>query len=292
MLALAMALSSALAWGAGDFVGGMAAKRLAMPLLLLGTAFGGTLFAALLVAASGQPVPPSADLALGAVAGLAGLVALGAFYRALAIGTMSIVAPVTASGTAIPVAVGVAGGDPAGWLTISGFMLTIAGVMLASREHQETGAGAAGPRPSTDDHRRSIVLAIVAAIGFGCIFVLIKRAGQSSELWPMLSLKGTSFVTMALIVGGIAAIGRAPATWPSVHDWRAPLFVGALDVTAGSTYAYAATHGPLSVAAVVASLFPVVTVLLAHRVLGERLVRSQRAGVVMAIAGVAVLAAA
>lgn len=292
MLALAMALSSALAWGTGDFVGGMAAKRFAMPLLLLGTSLGGTLFAALLVAVSGQPVPPGGDLALGALGGMAGLLALGAFYRALAIGTMSIVAPISASGTAIPVAVGIAGGDPTGPLTIAGFVLTIGGVMLASREQQETGTGARAGRPSREDHRRSVLLACVAAVGFGCLYVLIQRASHSSELWPVLSLKGTSLLVMALVVAGAARAGRLPATRFPAREWNAPLAVGVLDVTANSTYAYASTHGPLSATAVVASLFPVVTVLLAHRLLGERLARSQQVGVALALAGVALLAAA
>lgn len=295
MFAIAMALGSALAWGTADFIGGMAAKRTALPLVLLGTSIGGTLFAALLVVISGQDPPPIGDLAIGAGAGLAGLAALSAFYTALAIGKMSIVAPISASGTVIPVAVGIADGDAVSALTVSGFVLTIGGVMLASRE-QQLPAGSPGEatvkRAGRTDHQRSIPLAIAAAVGFGLIFVLIERASHSSEFWPVLSLKATSMTVMAVLLAVAALNGRLPAARPVAVRWTPLLVVGGLDVTANSSYAFASTHGPLSVTAVLASMFPVVTVLLAHQILGERLISVQKAGVAMALAGAAVLAAA
>lgn len=295
MFAIAMSLGSALAWGTADFIGGMAAKRTALPLVLLGTSIGGTLFAALLVVVSGQEPPPVGDLALGAGAGLAGLAALSAFYTALAIGKMSVVAPISASGTAIPVAVGIADGDPVSALTVTGFVLTISGVMLASREQQkQPGATdeAAPARAGRTDHQRSIPLAVAAGAGFGLIFVLIQRASHSSELWPVLSLKATSTTVMAVLLAVAVLRGRLPAARPTAVRWTPLLVVGVLDVTANSSYAYAATHGPLSVTAVLASMFPVVTVLLAHQILGERLITAQKAGVAMALGGAALLAAA
>lgn len=290
-----MALTSAASWGTADFFGGITARRFAMPMLLLGTSVGGVVFAALLVAASGEAAPPAEDLATAAVAGLSGLLALGAFYRALAIGRMSIVAPISASGTAIPVAVGIADGDPVTAITVTGFILTIGGVMLASREQQETGASVTAPieiDSRLSDHRRSVLLAMVAAIGFGVVFVLIARSSHDSLMWPALALKGTSLIVMTLLVGGLAISGRMPDAVPAGVQWGVPLMVGSLDVIANATYAYASTHGPLSVTAVLASMFPVVTVILAHRVLGERLIRVQKAGVVLALCGVVVLAVA
>ncbi|MFY9469696.1 MAG: DMT family transporter [Solirubrobacterales bacterium] len=286
MIAIAMALASAVSWGIADFLGGMQARRFAVPIVLLGSSVGGALFALVALLVSGQKMPAAGELLLGSLAGVVGLVALGAFYRALAIGTMSIVAPVSASGTAIPVAVGIADGDPVRLLTALGFALTIGGVMLASREQQETGARA------SSDHRASIVLAGVAAVGFGCIFVLIERASQSSELWPLLALKLTSLACIAALLALMALRGKTAIRWPAGISWAAPLAVGVLDVTANATYAYASTHGPLSVSAVLASMFPVVTVLLAHRVLGERIVAAQKAGVAIALTGVVLLASA
>lgn len=295
MLAIAMALTSALSWGTADFFGGISARRFAMPMVLLGTSVGGVLFAALLVAGSGESAPPAEDLAIGATAGLSGLLALGAFYRALAIGRMSIVAPISASGTAIPVAVGIADGDPVSLLTATGFVMTIGGVMLASREQQEEDPS---HRPPTEvdsrlnDHQRSIALALVAAVGFGVVFVLIERASQDSLMWPALALKGTSLAAMTVLVAGLAMARRLPEAVPAGGQWGVLLMVGSLDVIANATYAYAATNGTLSVTAVLASMFPVVTVILAHQLLGERLVPIQKAGVVMALTGVVLLAAA
>lgn len=297
MLALAMALISSAAWGTADFIGGMAARRISLSMVLLGTSIGGGAFAALVVAVSGQPPPPVLDLALGAAAGLAGLAGLAAFYRALAIGKMSVVAPISATGTAIPVSVGIAGGDPVGALMVSGFVLTIGGVMLASREQQvdlgaETDPGADAGIARASDERRSIPLALAAAVGFGLVYVLIARAGESSELWPVLMVKSTAALVMAAVVAVAVARGRSAGARPRGAQWTPLIVVGLLDVTAISTYAYASTHGPLSVTAVLASLFPVVTVLLAHRILGERLILVQRAGVAMALVGVVLLAAA
>lgn len=296
MLAIFMALAAAVSWGTGDFFGGTSARRFAMPLVLLGTSIGGVVFAALLVLASGEHAPPVRDLAIAAVAGLSGLLALGAFYRALAIGRMSIVAPISASGTAIPVAVGIADGDPVNALTATGFVVTIAGVMLASREQQEQVEGAPPPPIEADsrltEHQRSIALALIAAVGFGVVFVLIERASHDSLMWPALTLKATSFVVMATIVGGLALARRMPAAVPAGAQWGILLMVGSLDVTANATYAYASTHGALSVTAVLASMFPVVTVILAHQLLGERLIALQKAGVAMALCGVVLLAAA
>lgn len=295
MLAIAMALASALSWGTGDFYGGISARRFAMPMVLLGTATGGTLFAAVAVLVSNDAVPPGEDLLLGVVAGFTGLLALGAFYRALAIGRMSIVAPISATGTAIPVAVGIADGDPVTVLTATGFLLAIGGVMLASREQQEQPEDPPPPvevDSRLNDHQQSIVLSLVAAIGFGTIFVLIERASHDSIIWPALALKATSLTAMLVVVGALAVLRRLPTAVPAGAQWGIPLMVGSLDVTANLTYAYASTHGALSVTAVLASMFPVVTVLLAHQLLGERLIRLQKVGVAAALTGVVLLAVA
>ncbi|MFY9487801.1 MAG: DMT family transporter [Solirubrobacterales bacterium] len=286
MLALALALGTSISWGIADFIGGVQAKKYAVLIVLLGSSSGGMLLAAVMLAVSGQDMPPTQDLALGALAGVLGLIALAAFYRALAIGTMSIVAPISASGTAIPVAVGIADGDPVGLLTATGFLLTIGGVMLASREPREEGV------EQSEDHRTSVLLAGVAAIGFGCIFVLIERASHDSELWPVLSLKVTSLVVVAIVLALLSLSGRSYEPWPVGMLWLAPMAAGFLDVTANVMYAYATANGALSVVAVLASMFPVVTVLLAHRVLGERIVRMQKLGVALALSGVVVLALA
>lgn len=285
MLSIALALASALAWGAGDFLGGMQSRRFAVPLVLVGTSLGGLLLALTMVLVSGQEIPPNRDLALGAIAGVVGLIALGAFYRALAIGTMSIVAPISASGTAIPVLWGVANGDELNALAYAGLIAVVIGVMLASREQDE----AAGGLPSADGHRESVLLALVAAVGFGSIYVFIAEASNVSELWPLVLLKATSLLAIGLFVA--AAWRRIPGRRPSGRLWLPLLLIGTFDVTANATYAFATQEGPIAIAAVIASMFPITTVLLAHRFLGERIARVQQVGVAIALIGVVILAA-
>ena len=129
------------------------------------------------------------DMWLGAIAGFISIFALAAFYRALEIGTMSIVAPISATGTAIPVFFGIASGDDITLLAAIGLVITVTGVMLASREQDEA---AAASSVSDADHRTSILLAIVAAVGFGTIFVLIAEASTENIFWPAVALKGTT----------------------------------------------------------------------------------------------------
>lgn len=284
MLSIALALASAIAWGAGDFLGGLNTKRFAVPLVLVGTSLGGLLFAFLMAFASGQEVPPNSDLLLGAASGVIGLVALGAFYKALAIGTMSIVAPVSASGTSIPVVWGLANGESLSALAYAGLVAVVIGVMIASREQDAAAEG----QPIAINHRASILLALVAAAGFGTIFVLIAEASTVSEFWPIVSLKATSLVVISIVVA--AAWSKIPGERPAGRLILPLMLVGVLDVTANATYAFATSEGPIAIASVVASMFPITTVILAHLILGERIARAQKVGVAMALLGVIVLA--
>lgn len=284
MLSIALALASAISWGTGDFLGGLKSKRFAVPLVLVGTSTGGVLLALTLSLASGQEIPPNDDLLLGAISGVIGLVALGAFYKALAIGTMSIVAPVSASGTAIPVIWGIAGGESLSALAYGGLVAVVVGVMIASREQDAAHEG----QPVAINHRASIILALVAAAGFGAIYVLIAESAGVSELWPIVALKGTSLLFVGVLV--LVAGSRISGERPSGNAWLPLLIVGMLDVTANATYAFATKEGPVAVSAVVASMFPITTVILAHIFLGERIARSQKAGVALALTGVVVLA--
>jgi drug/metabolite transporter (DMT)-like permease len=279
-----MALVSALSWGSADFIGGLTSRRFAVPIVLLGAGAGGMLFSGALLLTTQQSVPPADDLWLGALAGFISIFALAAFYRALAIGTMSIVAPISATGSSIPVVVGIADGDEISLLAAIGLVLTVGGVMLASREQDaaETGSDAAV------NHRDSILLAVCAAIGFGTIFVLIERASAESLIWPSFAIKVTSFAIVAIAL--LFSYKRVPKPWPQGTQWGPFAVVGSLDVAANITFAYASTHGPLSITAVVASMFPVTTVLLAYRFLGERIATVQKIGVVSALIGLVLLA--
>jgi drug/metabolite transporter (DMT)-like permease len=289
MLGIGFALSAALSWGTGDFLGGLAARRFALIWVLLGSAFGGLLLAGTATLISGDSVPPTSDFVLAGFAGLAGLVALAAFYKALAIGTMSIVAPITATGSSIPVLWGVIGrGETLSLFAVFAIVVAVSGVILASREQDL--AGTTGVDPKT--HRESILLAIVAAIGFGTIFTLIAEAGEESIYWPAMVLKAVTLLSVLVV---ISLSGKRRETWgerPRGKWWLFPIAIGFFDVGANITFAASTHHGALAITSVVSSLYPVTTVILAFAFLHERLAVSQRLGVVLALAGVAMLAAA
>jgi uncharacterized membrane protein len=246
--------------------------------VLLGQqALGVPLVGAVLLA-TGEGPPGGEAIALSLAAGLAGAVALGAFYRALAVGTMSVVAPIGATGVALPVVLGIATGEAPGAVQAAGLAAAGAGIVLASRQAADPAAGPAS--------RSAIGLALLAALGFGTFFVLSDPAADASVPWLLLLARLAAVPAIALVVvrgSGWVAPGRA--------GWRAIALVGVLDLSATALYAVAQTKGLLAVVPVVASLYPVTTVLLARAVLGERLARVQAAGVGLAFAGVALVAA-
>jgi drug/metabolite transporter (DMT)-like permease len=209
-------------------------------------------------------------------AGVAGALALGALYKALALGPMSVVAPISASGAALPVVVGFATGAVPGTVGVLGLVVTFAGVVLAAREPARDGERS-GPRGP--------LLALVAALGFGLYYLCSEDAAEESVAYLLLLGRLAALPLIAVAV----AVQRAVAPVPP-RLVVAILAVGALDLAATGLYGLAATEGLLAVVAVIASLYPVATVLLARAVLGERLAVSQQAGVALAFSGVALLA--
>jgi drug/metabolite transporter (DMT)-like permease len=209
-------------------------------------------------------------------------VGIGALYRGMAVGVVSIVAPISATGAALPVAFGVLRGERATLAQAVGIGLAPIGIVLASRSanstHDALGRAAVA---------RGVGLAILAALGFGVFFIVLHEASTTDVLWAgaVQCLAGVCFV--GLLVVGLrrsVAIGLRRAPRIAV--------VGVLDTTATVLYAAASTMGLVSVAAVLASLYPVVTVTLARLILHEHLTLLQAAGVICALAGVALIAMA
>jgi len=238
----------------------------------------GAAIATAVILAAGEGAPNDRAIVFSVLAGIAGAIALGAFYRALAVGTMSIVAPISASGVTLPVAVGIAGGDRPSALQAAGLAVTVLGVLLASREVHE------GEAP--EGARRSIGLALIAAVGFGAYFSLSDQAADESVLWLVLIARIAAIAVLTPIV-----LAARTSLRLSPRDGRALVFVGAVDLAATGLYGLANTEGLLSIVAVVGALYPVATVLLARFVLHERLRGAQTAGVVLAFTGVAAVAA-
>ena len=279
MAAVALALGASLAWGVSDFYAGLQSRRLPLLTVLAVSQGVGLAVIALIVAARGHGPPSAGPLALAAGSALAGLGGLAAFYRGLAVGAMSVVAPVSATAAAIPVAYGLATGDRPTALQAAGMASALVGVILASREEDpERGRGtrlAAG-----------FGLALIAALGFGTFFVAIGRASDHGPLWAIFANRVAGVALLWTLVGL-----RRPKLGLGRGSGGPLAAIGCLDMGANAGYALATTQGLVSLVAVLASLYPAVVIALAHLVLGERIRPSQRVGVAAALAGGAMIAA-
>ncbi|MBJ7331737.1 MAG: DMT family transporter, partial [Solirubrobacteraceae bacterium] len=281
LTAIGLALLSSIFWGASDFLGGLKSRSFAVPVVLLVTYTTSLILTGIGVVLVGDPFP-GGHAFYGFAAGLCGIAGLGCFYRALARGTMSIVAPISATGVALPVIVGLVQGDEPGPMASAGLVLAVVGVILASRES----APEDGVQPEAG--RGEIIgLSLAAGLGFGAYFTFADLASEASVSWALFLSRAISApVLLAIVVAGVgvAAVPRtAPALLPLVA-------VGVLDLMANTFFNIASTKGDLSGVAVAAALYPVVTVLLAALVLHERVRGSQAVGVIAALTGVVMIA--
>ena len=278
MLAVLLGLAAGLSWGVSDFMGGLKARTidlLAVMVLSQGT---GLVLVALIVAARGNGAPGGDELIYASVSGISGALGLAAFYRGLAVGAMAVVAPISATGAAIPVVAGLVSGERPGAAQTAGIALAIVGVVLASREAREEGRPA---RVAT-----GVGLALLAACGFGGFFVLMDAASEHDVFWAILINRITGVSGLL----GLALMLRRRLGMPP-REVAALALIGTMDIAANTFYALGSTEGLISVVAVLASLYPVVTVILARFVLHERVHASQRAGIAAALIGVALISA-
>lgn len=277
MVAAALALAASLTWGIADFLGGLTSRKVAVLTVMALSQPVGLVALGLAVAARGDG-PGGRGVLWAVPAALLGTVGLAAFYRGMAIGTISVVAPIAAVGAAIPIAVGIGLGDPVSVLQVAGFGLAIGGVALASRE------------PSEELGRARLAAGApwgaLAAVGFGGYFVPMHEASEADVLWAALALRTTSAGLLVLAV----AVAR-----PSLRVARAGavaiVVIGLFDSSANLLFAAAASQGLVSVVSVLASLYPVVTVALAWLYLRERIGAAQGIGVAAALAGVGLVTA-
>ena len=278
MVPVLLSLAASSCWGMADFLGGLQSKRVPVAIVLVVVEGTGLVGVLAIIAVTGEPFPGTRAVLLALVAGVGGVIALGCFYRALSIGTMSIVAPISATGVALPVVVGIATGDRLSTIVAAGLAVTVIGVVLASREHHDDAERAAAGR-------LSVALALVAAVGFGSYFVLSDAAADDSVLW-LLAL--SRIIPVPALAALVWARGMRP---PPARTASIRVAAGTLDCGATALYGVANTKGALSIVSVVGSLYPVMTLILARAVLGERIRPVQQAGVAAALAGVAMIAA-
>ncbi len=280
MAPLIISLASAASWGISDFLGGQQTRRIPVLGVLAISQPAGLLLILALIPLIGADHISADKLAIAALAGAASLGGLAAFYSAMAMGTVSVVAPIAALGVVVPVVFGLARGDSPGAIQLAGLVPAIAGVVILSYEeqpeHVETARAA----------RVSIVLAIIAGLGFGIFFTGLDVAAADRPGWSILAVRvgGVATVLVALLVVRPSFDGVGIAL-PVL------IVIGAFDVLANALFAIASTKGVLPVVAVGGSMYPAFTVALAHGVLGERLAAVQWAGVVLALLGVAMIAA-
>jgi drug/metabolite transporter (DMT)-like permease len=279
-----LAIASAVFYGAADFTGGLTTRRAgAIPVVLLSQASGLVLLALILpLLPSASPTRP--DLLWGAAAGLTGGIGVALLYRALAIGTMAVVAPTTAvCAVAIPVMVSVLLGERPAPLAVAGIALGIGSIVLVSRQR----ATAQSQRHDPTAPRRlpvGVGTALASGVAIGFFFLTLAQTGPSAGLWPILVARLVSVT----LFGSLAIAGKHSIRMPAAVAGLV-IVAGAIDMLANALYLLAVWQGPLSIVVTLSSLYPASTVLLARVVLGERLNLWQITGVGCALAAIVLI---
>lgn len=276
MLAIALALGAAVSYGIGDFLGGLSARRAHVLAVLALSQLAGAAAVAVWASTSGESFLGGGAALAATGAGLCGALGLGALYRGMAIGVMGVVAPISAASAAIPFGVGVAQGERPSSVQVVGAAVALVGLAVLSRT-----PGGHGGRLAA-----GVGLALVAAAGIGLYFVLLDVAAHESVPWSVLTARLSS---TAVALAALVAVGAAVA--PERRLLPAIVAVGLFDTAANVLFALATTRGYVSVAAVLTSLYPAVTVGLAAVVLRERVAGAQLAGAAAVLAGAAAIAA-
>ncbi|MGH9258043.1 MAG: EamA family transporter [Vicinamibacterales bacterium] len=277
-----LALASAVLYGAADFLGGLASRRASTIAIVLVSQAAGLVPLALLLLV--LPAAPSRqDFIWGTIAGLAGSVGVALLYRALAVGTMSIVAPTTAvCAVMLPVLVEALRGERLPAVTQGGIALAIVAIVLVS---QHDPSGLVDDRPL---QRRGlppgILLAFVSGVAIGLFFLALARTSAAAGLWPLLASRGLSMV----VFGAVVVVSSQPLRLQR-SVLKTAVACGVVDMFANALYLLASRGGPLSVVVTLASLYPASTVVLARVVVGERLSRRQGLGIVCALVAVVVI---
>lgn len=297
-----LALAASLLWGTSDFGGGLISRRVSPAAAVFISQ--GIALVGLLVLLPFLTVHGGSYLLAGAATGLVGSLSLTAFYQALATAPMSLVAPISAGGAIVPVLAGLIRGEHLGAIQVAGIGVALIGIVLASGPELRSGVAV---------RRQALGFAIGAGVGFGVAYTLLALAAGGGVYGTLLMQRIGGLVALAPIAlrpavlrtlrwrrngagsneagtDGAGSGGARSGGGGLNARWLAALgAVGVCDISANGTYALAASRGQLAIAAVLASLYPVVTALLARGFLAERLRPAQRAGVVAALAGVVLL---
>lgn len=276
MLAAIAALGASIAWGVGDFLGGYKSRTVPVLVVILLAQIAGVASIGLVVLFAWNP-PPGPSVAWAGLAAISGTIGLAAFFRGMAVGAISIVAPIASVAAVVPVVFGIATGDEVSSLQLAGFVLALGGVAVASVERVQAGSArmAAG-----------VPWALAAVVGFGGYYVPMHEASGDDFLWAAFTFR----VSVA-VLAFIAWIVLRPPLAAAAGSLGAIAVIGIADTTGNTLFAAASSLGEVSVVSVLATLYPVVTVALAASFLSERLDRLQLSGVAAALTGVALISA-
>jgi drug/metabolite transporter (DMT)-like permease len=276
-VAILLAGLSALMYGAGDFCGGLGARRSSIVAVLAFSQLAGLVVATVGALALHPQLPAAADLAWGAVAGVCGAAGLAALYTAIATTLVAVASPVAAvTGAVIPVLLGITLGERPDALAWAGIALALPAMALLTR----------GPAGGGKDVvvRRAALLGILAGGGFGLFFFAVSRTSHASGLWPLVAARITTITVVLLF-----ALLRRRSLLPARGGLPVIVLSGALDMGANIAFLLASRVGMLSVVSVVTSLYPGPTVILAWLVFRERMTAARVVGLALALTGVALI---
>jgi drug/metabolite transporter (DMT)-like permease len=275
MMTVIWGLLSALSWGTGDFCGGLAARRLAATQVVFYADIVGLVLFALLGWLLGEPAPRPVDLVWGAISGLVGMIGLVTLYRAMALGQVTVVAPLSAMiSLMVPIVVGIWWQGMPGWLKLIGFGLALVSVALIS-----------GSMQGGQADRSSLLNALVAGLGFGGFFIGMTQVQDGSVFWPLVATR----IIAIVLLWGLIQWSQGGVSLPSASTWGLITLVGIFDGGGNLFFVLAEQAGRLDIASTLSSLYPAMTVLLGLLILRERLTRWQSVGVALALATIPVI---
>lgn len=273
--AAGLGLLSAASWGGADFVGGMGSRRAPALLVVVSGDFVSLLFLLTICWMLRLAVPAPHDLLCAALAGAVGAVALTVFYRALAMGAMGLTAALTGLLTAlIPVLYSISKDGLPGTLTVLGLATGCAAIWLITRTPS---AGGAGTPP------KALLMGAAAGLGFGAQLILFKMASGGGVLWAMTTSRAAAVAALLVFLAAM------PPKGPWRGFWLTGIAAATLDTLGTLLYMRTALLGRLDVAAVICSLYPAGTILLAALVLREWPTKRQMAGMALALGAVVLL---
>ena len=279
-----LALASAVLYGSADFFGGLTARRANTIATVVWSQFAGLVLLLLALPFLPATTVSTRDWIWGFVAGFSGGIGVAFLYRALAVGTMAVVAPTTAVIAAmIPVLFAFATGERLRPLTFAGVALALVAIFLVSRPPSSVKADISKPHRGVPP---GFGLALLSGVSVGIFFLSLARTSTAAGMWPLIAARISSitlFVVIAVVAKRTLRMTRTAATTATLG--------GALDMAANAVYMTAARIGPLSIVVTLASLYPASTVLLARWILHEHLSRTQIAGLVCALAAVMIIVA-